>query len=68
MKIFHGNLSAFLKFIKQVPEIEKAYRITGNQNIHLRVLLKDQLHLQNLIDRLMPYGDTHTLLILSSII
>ncbi|WP_075344613.1 Lrp/AsnC family transcriptional regulator [Tenacibaculum agarivorans] len=67
VKVFHGKLKLFLNVIPSIPEIEKAYRITGNQNIHLKVILKNQLHLQQLIDKLMPFGDTHTLLILSDV-
>lgn len=67
VKVFHGKLKPFLKIIPTIPEVKKAYRITGNQNIHLKVVLKNQLHLQGLIDQLMPFGDTHTLLILSEV-
>lgn len=67
VKVFHGKLQAFLKLVPTLSEIKKAYRITGNQNVHLKVVLKNQLHLQQLIDQLMPYGDTHTLLILSEV-
>jgi Lrp/AsnC family transcriptional regulator, leucine-responsive regulatory protein len=68
IKVFHGKLPQFLSKIEQFPEIKSAYRITGNHNVHLNVLLKNQLELQNLIDRLMLYGDTQTLLILSKVI
>ena len=67
VKVFHGKLKPFLKTIPTIPEVKKAYRITGNQNIHLKVVLKNQLHLQGLIDQLMPFGDTQTLLILSEV-
>lgn len=67
VKVFHGKLKQFLSLISSIPEIEKAYRITGNQNVHLKVVLKNQLHLQQLIDKLMSFGDTHTLLILSNV-
>lgn len=67
VKVFHGKLRLFLSTIPSITEIKKAYRITGNQNIHLKVVLKNQLHLQQLIDKLMPFGDTHTLLILSDV-
>lgn len=67
VKVFHGNLQRFLDFVKTLAEVREAHRITGNYNVHLKVLLKDQLHLQSLIDQLMPYGDTHTFLILSQV-
>ncbi len=67
VKVFHGNLKALFILINKLPEIKEAHRITGNQNVHLKVVLKDQLHLQDLIDKLMQYGDTTTFLILSDI-
>ncbi len=67
VKVFHGKLKSFIETVPKLKEIKSAYRITGNQNIHLKVVLKNQLHLQQLIDKLMSYGDTHTLLILSGI-
>lgn len=67
IKVFHGNLKRFLNVIDKLKEVKEAYRITGNQNVHLKVVLKDQLHLQNLIDDFMQYGDTSTFLILSEV-
>ncbi|CAM1357903.1 Lrp/AsnC family transcriptional regulator [Tenacibaculum xiamenense] len=67
VKVFHGNLKLLFNFISSKTEIKEAYRITGNQNVHLKVVLKNQLHLQNLIDELMQFGDTSTFLILSEI-
>ena len=68
VKVFHGKLKAFFKFIPNIPEIQNAYRITGNQNVHLKLVLKNQIHLQNIIDQIMLYGDTETMLILSDIL
>lgn len=65
VKVFHGNLKRFLAFVSTLTEVKEAYRITGNQNVHLKVVLRDQMHLQDLIDKLMEYGDTNTFLILS---
>jgi Lrp/AsnC family transcriptional regulator, leucine-responsive regulatory protein len=67
VKVFHGKLETFLNKIPEITEIQSAYRITGNHNVQLKVRLKNQLDLQNLIDKLMPFGDTQTLLILSEV-
>jgi Lrp/AsnC family transcriptional regulator, leucine-responsive regulatory protein len=67
VKVFHGQLSLFLKIIKDFKEVKEAYRITGEQNVHLKVILKDRIHLQEFIDELMKYGDTNTSLILSKL-
>ncbi|CAL2108252.1 Transcriptional regulator, AsnC family [Tenacibaculum sp. 190524A02b] len=67
VKVFHGNLKRLFSYISTKIEITEAHRITGNQNVHLKVLLKNQIHLQQLIDELMQFGDTSTFLILSKI-
>ena len=67
LKVFPGQLKVVLRKIKDFPEIKQAHRITGNQNLHLKVILKNQIELQNLLDKLMIFGDTNTFLILSEI-
>lgn len=67
VKAFHGKLKPFLHALKSYPEVKKAFRITGGQNVHLEVVAKDRLQLQNLIDQIMQYGDTLTQLILSEV-
>jgi Lrp/AsnC family leucine-responsive transcriptional regulator len=67
LKVFPGKLKFVLEKISSFTEIKKAHRITGNQNIHLKVIVKNQIHLQELLDKLMVYGDTNTFLILSEI-
>lgn len=68
LKLFSGRLKSFISEAPKFPEVSEAYRITGTQNIHMKVILKDQLHLQQFIDKLIHYGDTTTHLILSEII
>ncbi|WP_440880120.1 Lrp/AsnC family transcriptional regulator [Tenacibaculum sp. C7A-26P2] len=67
VNLFHGKLKSFLSIIKTFPEVKKAYRITGEQNVMLFLVLKDRLHLQEIIDKLMKYGDTKSHIILSEI-
>ena len=67
LKLFSGKLKVFISKVNQFEEIKEVYRITGSQNIHMKVILKDQLHLQQFIDQLIIYGDTTTHLILSEI-
>lgn len=67
LKIFSGKFdSAFLE-INSFPEIQEAFRITGQHNIHMRVALRDQLHLQEFIDKLINIGEPTTHLILSRV-
>jgi len=65
LKMFSGKLSAFNKQVNNFPEIIELYRITGPHNIFMKVVLKDQSHLQQFIDRLLVYGEPTTHLILS---
>ncbi|GGG31708.1 transcriptional regulator [Dokdonia pacifica] len=67
LKVFQGQLKHVIQQVATLPEVVEAHRITGSQNIHLKVLLKSQLDLQKLIDKLMNFGDTNTFLILSKI-
>ena len=67
IKVFQGQLKHVIEKVKDFPEIVETHRITGNQNLHLRVLVKNQLCLQKLLDQLMIFGDTNTFLILSEI-
>jgi len=67
LKLFSGKLKVFMKKMESFSEVKEAYRITGPQNIHMRVVLKDQFHLQQFIDKLIHYGDPTTHLILSEL-
>jgi Lrp/AsnC family leucine-responsive transcriptional regulator len=67
LKVFPGQLKHILKKINSFQEIQEAYRITGSQNIHLKVVVKNQLNLQKLLDELMIFSDTNTFLILSKV-
>jgi Lrp/AsnC family leucine-responsive transcriptional regulator len=67
VKVFPGKLKYVIDKVKEFPEITAAHRITGNQNIHLKVVVQNQVSLQKLLDKLMQFGDTNTFLILSEI-
>ncbi|MCM4158048.1 Lrp/AsnC family transcriptional regulator [Gramella sp. AN32] len=68
LKAFTGRLKAFLENIKNFKEVRNCYRITGNENIIMEVVLHDQLHLERLIDKLITYGETRTNIVLSNVI
>jgi Lrp/AsnC family leucine-responsive transcriptional regulator len=67
LKIFDGKLKFILSEITSYPEVLEVFRITGPYNIHMRVALRDQLHLQQFIDQLITYGSPTTHLILSEL-
>jgi len=68
LRAFMGRLKPFLETVKTFDEVVNCYRITGNENIIMEVVLKNQKHLEQLIDRLITYGETRTHIVLSSIV
>ena len=68
IKAFMGKLKPFLDKVRSMKEVMNCYRITGNENIIMEVVLMDQLHLEEFIDQLIQYGETRTHIILSDII
>ncbi len=68
LRAFTGRLKAFLETVKDYKEVVNCYRITGNENIIMEVILRDQVHLEKLIDKLITYGETRTHIILSNVI
>ena len=54
------------ELVPDYPEVLEAHRVTGVDCYVLKVAVADVSHLQELIDRLMPHGDTVTSIVLSS--
>ena len=63
-----GKLKPFLATVVSFDEVVNCYRITGNENIVMEVVLKDQFHLEKFIDKLIQYGETRTHIILSNVV
>ena len=68
VRAFMGRLKPFLIKIKSFSEVLNCYRITGNENIVLEVVLNNQQHLEQFIDQLITYGETKTQIVLSNVI
>jgi Lrp/AsnC family transcriptional regulator, leucine-responsive regulatory protein len=68
LRVFMGKLKPFLVKAKSLKEVINCYRITGNENIVMEVVLKNQHHLERFIDQLIIYGETKTQIVLSNII
>ena len=68
LRAFMGKLKPFLVTVVGFDEVVNCYRITGNENIVMEVVLKDQFHLEKFIDRLIQYGETRTHIILSNVV
>lgn len=65
LRAFTGRLKALLERVRTLEEVQHCYRITGNENLIMEVVLHDQEHLERLIDFLIAYGEVRTHLILS---
>ncbi|MCO5724092.1 Lrp/AsnC family transcriptional regulator [Robiginitalea marina] len=68
LRAFMGKLKPFLDYVRNLEEVINCYRITGNENIIMEVVFRDQFHLEKFIDQLIQYGETRTHIILSEII
>ena len=68
LRAFMGKLKPFLEKIVTYEEVVNCYRITGNENIVMEVVLRNQKHLENFIDELIIYGEAKTQIVLSQIV
>jgi Lrp/AsnC family leucine-responsive transcriptional regulator len=68
LRAFMGKLKPFLGKVKSYQEVVNCYRITGNENIIMEVVLKDQSHLEKFIDELIVYGECRTHIVLSNVV
>jgi Lrp/AsnC family leucine-responsive transcriptional regulator len=46
LRAFMGKLRPFLEAVPSFDEVVNCYRITGNENIIMEVVLRDQFHLE----------------------
>lgn len=68
LRAFMGMLKPFLEKVKKYDEVINCYRVTGNENIVMEVVLKNQQHLEKFIDQLIVYGETKTQIVLSDVV
>jgi len=68
LKAFMGKLKPFLVKVKTYDEVINCYRITGDENIVMEVVLKDHNHLEEFIDQLIIYGESKTQIVLSDVV
>ena len=66
MSISGIDYSHIIEVAKKSSEVLECHRGTGGDSFILKVAVADVEHLQNLIDRLTPYGITTTSIVLSS--
>jgi Lrp/AsnC family transcriptional regulator, leucine-responsive regulatory protein len=52
--------------VERMPEVLECHHVSGEDSFILKVAAKDVGHLETLISRISPYGETNTLIVLSS--
>ncbi|HEX3026597.1 MAG TPA: Lrp/AsnC family transcriptional regulator [Clostridia bacterium] len=58
----------FVRFAKTCKNIIKCHRVTGEYSMSLEAVFHDMTELDTIVGKIQRYGDTQTLLILSSAI
>jgi len=66
MSISGVDFSQIVKIAEESNEVLECHRGTGGDSFIIKVAVASVEHLQNLIDRLTPYGITTTSIVLSS--
>ncbi len=66
MSISGVDYSRIIEVAEKSKEVLECHRGTGGDSFIMKVAVADVEHLQNLIDRLTPYGITTTAIVLSS--
>lgn len=66
MSISGIDYSHIIEVAEKSSEVLECHRGTGGDSFILKVAVSDVEHLQNLIDKLTPYGITTTSIVLSS--
>jgi Lrp/AsnC family transcriptional regulator, leucine-responsive regulatory protein len=66
MSISGVDYSRIIEVAENAPEVLECHRGTGGDSFIMKVAVSSVEHLQNLIDRLTPYGITTTSIVLSS--
>ena len=66
MSISGVDYSRIIEVAENAAEVLECHRGTGGDSFILKVAVSDVEHLQNLIDRLVPFGITTTSIVLSS--
>lgn len=67
MKFKNDEFRQFIANLNQFPEIISCKRVTGEYCLMTECVLKNSSHLENLIDRLIPYGIPTTAVQLSEV-
>lgn len=65
-KMNPGSIRKFIDELAHIPEVMEVNRITGGDNMIIKVALKETRHLEKLINRFIEYGVPTTSIVLST--
>ncbi|OAA86827.1 Lrp/AsnC family transcriptional regulator [Clostridium ljungdahlii] len=63
-----GKRKEFIDFVRKSKCIVKCYHVTGGFSMTVKVIVKETSELETLVGKIQQYGNTQTLIILSTII
>ena len=66
MSITGVDYTRIVDTVKETPEVLECHRGTGGDSFIIKVAVESVEHLQEIIDKLVPYGITTTSIVLSS--
>jgi Lrp/AsnC family leucine-responsive transcriptional regulator len=66
VKVSGENLTQFMNLSASRPEVLECHRVTGADSFLLKTAVSNVAHLERLLDALMPYVGTTTLMVLST--
>jgi len=66
VKVSGENLGHFMDLAAKRPEVLECHRVTGAESFLLKTAVADVVHLERLLDALMPYVATTTSMVLST--
>ena len=61
-----AHYKPFLKFIPTLEAVQECYHLTGGDAFLLKVVLRYMTEMEELIERLLPYGSPTTSMVLST--
>lgn len=65
-KMNPGSIHQFIEQLHEIPEVIEVNRITGGDNMVIKVVLSESSHLEKLINRFIEYGVPNTSIVLST--
>lgn len=60
------KLAKFAALVSKLPEVLQCHRVTGAESFMVQVAVRDVIHMEEVIDSMMPYVATNTSMILAS--